>query len=194
MKKHSFVILFSAASFAFAASAQSPNSDQLGKATPQQQLRQKAFELAPIKSATDLKNYMIMTPNRVSPLRYLPTQARETFLGSLTFNEKGLTGYNYKILQDSLTPNQTSQVLALFGQQHLTDLTHGKPINQQAAQPGSLLPTLKQDILRNGDVTPAWYYDPEGGGGTEGGGTKGYWCSSRATCSPKGNDICTSNC
>lgn len=188
MKKHFFGLLFSAASFAFAASAQSSNSDRLGTATPQQQLRQKAFELAPIKSAADLKNYIIMTPNRVSALRYLPAQAKETFLGSLTFNEKGLTGFNYKVLQDNLTPNQTSQVLALFGQQHLTDMTYGKtaPISPNTLDP--LLPLLKQENLKNGILTPS------GGRGELTPDYGEYYCAAKATCRKEVGAICTSNC
>lgn len=78
-----------------------------------------ALSLAPIKSSKDLKNYLKMTPLSASPLNKFTKLDRLIFLNSITFNDKGVTGFNIQILKNSLLVEDAKQVLSLFGYQHL---------------------------------------------------------------------------
>lgn len=85
-----------------------------------------AISVAPIKSASDLSNYVKMTPKTQSSLKYLSASDQRFFLASLTFNEKGLTGFDYGVLKKSLSAKQIAEVLSLFGYQHLTNQISGQ--------------------------------------------------------------------
>jgi hypothetical protein len=74
--------------------------------------------VAPIQSAEDIGFHMDQAKRRGSPLLNLSEKSRERFLESLTFNEKGLTGFRYDDLLHELSATQIYQVLALIGQQH----------------------------------------------------------------------------
>ena len=82
-----------------------------------------AFIAAPIKSARDLQSYR--NSGLDSPLDKLSSRNKAQFLRSLTFNEKGLTGFRYDVLEQDLTPTEIYAVLALFGSQHLTSMLDG---------------------------------------------------------------------
>src|SRR3546814_7421578 len=73
-----------------------------------------SYELADVKSRDDLAMHL-RRAGRDSPLNALSLAARERFLDSLAFNEKGLTGYRYDDLQRELTVTQASRILRLFG-------------------------------------------------------------------------------
>lgn len=122
--------------------------------------------LAPIKSA----QHLVKLNTEDSPLQTLPQEARQPFLDSLTFNEHGLTGFNYHILETQLTARQIYKILALFGAQHLIQ-------NFQQAEVISSLDhlLLEQDFQPNGD-----HYN--------------YECASRATCAYAQQRICMSSC
>src|SRR5690606_28838013 len=51
---------------------------------------------ATIRSETDLKNYLQATPIARTPLGKLSQSAQRQFLASVTFNENGLTGFDYR--------------------------------------------------------------------------------------------------
>lgn len=137
--------------------------------------RELAFLLAPIKTKEDLDRYLEelrQNPNATSPLHQLSPGARDRFLNSLVFTEAGLGGYYYGDLQAQLTASQIYRLLSLFGAQHTTPRIRGARIESRADQlimdqPESMLP-------------PADY--------------EHYECVSRATCGPRTNYICTSNC
>jgi hypothetical protein len=77
------------------------------------------FSIAPIKSAEELANYIKSTPTGKSPLRYFSNVDRRIFLDSLTFGEKGLSGFSYGALKSSLNQKKATEVLSLFGAQYL---------------------------------------------------------------------------
>lgn len=79
-----------------------------------------AFAVAPIKSAQDLLIYQKMTPAKESPFHLLSPNARREFLESLSFNDQGVAGFKYSILEQELTPTQIFRVLALLGSQSNT--------------------------------------------------------------------------
>ncbi|HEX2121466.1 MAG TPA: hypothetical protein VHL59_07475 [Thermoanaerobaculia bacterium] len=137
--------------------------------------RELAFLLAPIKTREDLDRYMAelrQNPDARSPLNLLSPAARERFVNSLVFTERGLGGYYYGDLQSQLTASQIYRLLSLFGAQHTTPLVRGARIESRADQ----LIMLSDPVA----AAPADY--------------EHYECVSRATCGPRTNYICTSNC
>ncbi len=135
-----------------------------------------AFLLAPVKSKADLDQYqeqLRQNPEARSPLNLLSPAARDRFLNSLVFTDRGLGGYQYRDLQAQLTASQIYQLLSLFGAQHTTSLLKGARVESKADQ-----------IIMENDFEivqpPADYKDME--------------CVSRATCGPRLNYICMSGC
>ncbi|MDN5781325.1 MAG: hypothetical protein L0H23_04775 [Luteimonas sp.] len=80
---------------------------------------------ATIRSQSDLSEYLQATPIARTPLGKLSPGAQRRFLGSLTFNEKGLTGFDYRALSDELSASEIHQVLGLFEMQRTTALIPG---------------------------------------------------------------------
>jgi hypothetical protein len=165
----------------FATHALAESSDFVLQADEAVTVRNIAFELAPVKSQQTLRAYQSITPEVLSPLGKLSASARAEFLSSLTFNEKGLTGFNYRVLEDELTPSQAHSVLALFGAQRLTTLLKGARVETETDQ--KLLKGSQAKSIFN-----PW------GDGDEGGNEKEYYCSGRATCSYSPANICMSSC
>ncbi|HJR72089.1 MAG TPA: hypothetical protein VJ806_00430 [Luteimonas sp.] len=128
--------------------------------------------LAPIKSSTDLRSYVLnKQPN--SPLNRLSPGAQKRFIESIQFNEKGVTTYDYADLRAELTASQVYEVLALFGIQGTTAIIPGLRVNSDA----------DRAIMAPRGAVPMQFPDyPD------------MMCESRATCSPSVTKICTSNC
>lgn len=76
--------------------------------------------LAPVKSQLELASYLQSA--KATPLDGLSPAAKRRFLASLTFNESGLTGFDYSDLRAELTVTQVYRVLAIFGAQRLAHL------------------------------------------------------------------------
>jgi hypothetical protein len=98
-------------------------------------------------------------------------------LSSITFGEKGITGFHFADLQSELTVSQIYDVLVLFGVQ--------KDV--------AIIPNARVETAADKRVISAFPIIPGDGGGTDTDYT-GYKCASRATCSVSTSDICTSNC
>ena len=79
------------------------------------QRRPPVTPLGVIRSQRDLQRYLSSHLKLDSPLNALSRGARERFLSSITFNEKGITGFHYADLQTELTASQMRDVLHLFG-------------------------------------------------------------------------------
>ncbi len=65
---------------------------------------------AMISSAGDLNKYLQSATRSASPLGALSPNGRGRFLASLSFNQRGLTGFRYDDLQAELTPTQIYQI------------------------------------------------------------------------------------
>ncbi len=129
---------------------------------------QLARELAPLKSARDVYIYNNATPKHLSPLSALQRTERDRFVQSLRFNDKGLTQFDYTLLQ-SLSPTEIYKVLALFGMQSGSGRIKAAPrteLDKDAAAPSLMMADFLTD----------------------------YRCESRATCSFSVRMACTSNC
>lgn len=136
------------------------------------------FLVAPIKSSSDLKQHLraVESSKVASPLARLSRDARDRFVASVTFNEKGVTGYRTDALEGELTVSQIYQVLALFGQQRNT----------------SFFARARVESELDREIKSMFESDLKSGCGL--GDHNNYKCSSRATCSRSLGDICTSNC
>ncbi len=121
---------------------------------------------APVKSAESLS----VIESRSSPLDYLSDEGKATFIDSLSFNDYGVTSFNYRVLENELTYSQIREVLSLIGFQHLTSMIDGAEI--------------KSDLDRLLADQPI--FDSED--------HKDYECESRGTCSSSQTKICTSTC
>jgi hypothetical protein len=161
----------------FAAHASAESSDFAIQADESVNTRNVAFELAPVKSQQTLRAYQSITPEVLSPLGKLSASARAEFLSSLTFNEKGLTGFNYRVLEDELTTSQVHSVLALFGAQHLTSRLEGARVETEVDQ--KLLKGSQAKSIFN-----PWLDENE----------KGYRCYEKGSCVEAKGWICTKNC
>ena len=124
-----------------------------------------ALERAPLKSASDVYQYMQAMPKNLSPLSALSGADRDKFIQSLRFNEKGLTQFDYTTLK-GLSAAEVYKVLALFGLQTSADL-----IGVDKKSGGNPRPQMiMADFLLD------------------------HYCQSRATCRESSAHACTSNC
>jgi hypothetical protein len=147
-------------------------------------------DMAMIRSEADLKSYLQSAPISRTPLGKLSLSAQRQFLASLTFNEKGLTGFNYRALPDELSVSEIYQVLSLFGMQRTTamipdarietsvDAAIMRHISPQACPP-------RGPKIQGSEVSPQFGCD---------GDRKEYRCESKGTCQSRNTYICTSNC
>lgn len=128
-----------------------------------------ARQLAPLKSASDVSQYLQTTPSRLSPFSDFSDSDREKFVQSLQFNEKGLTQFDYTVLEQ-LSSAQVYKILSLFGMQSSTGLIKARS-NTTTDRDVSAPSTMRMaDFLLD------------------------YRCSDRATCSSSMRNACTSNC
>ncbi|WP_181259144.1 hypothetical protein [Pseudoduganella armeniaca] len=215
-RKWMFMLMMAAAS---CAGAVEPQAEQAAKAAT---VRQEVLDrylaakgeldllLAPVKSEQALQRYLMQTPAARNPLNALAADTRQEFLDSLTFNETGLTSYNYQVLLDNLTPKQAKAVLALFGSQgDMRYYTQAK----RAPAPGvdnsmycELVPDA-DDWCGNGDGGGGgwdgggWGDGPVGGGGGGGGNLGGgrtvypnMYCESPKRCVSRAGSSCSDRC
>lgn len=70
---------------------------------------------ARIKSLAEFYAYDFSVPPLANPLNRLSQAARQRFVKSLVFNERGITGYATGDLRSELTAEQIYDILVLFG-------------------------------------------------------------------------------
>ena len=139
--------------------------------------RELAFQMAPIKSAADLSDYLAKNKGKTTPLSALSPGAQQRFLKSLMFTEKGLATFAYPDLRAELTASQIYQILSLFGSQRSINAIKGMSGTTQADR---LIINANQ-LAPNSTITPYTDYSD-------------YECEARGTCSWMQFKICTSNC
>jgi hypothetical protein len=127
---------------------------------------------APIRSRRDLVRHLRASRDEGSPLLALSEEGRRRFLSSLTFNEKGVTGYRYDDLERELTATEAYLILALFGVQG--DVARMQNLREETFLDRELKSLMKTQC-QNGD-----YMD--------------YRCESRATCTSHTRYICKASC
>ena len=139
---------------------------------------------APIKSNQDLNDYL--AAQQVTPLDKFSATARQDFLDSLVFGEKGLASFRYDLLEKELTPTDIYSLLSLFGLQ-------GGTAQLDGAQAKT---SLDRAILQMNDQQYANSFDGFGGGfpGTSDDFLEGYKCDSPGSCVLADGYACTSNC
>lgn len=70
---------------------------------------------ARIKSLAEFHAYDFSVPPLANPVNRLSQDARRRFVDSLTFNDRGITGYATGDLRSELTAEQIYDILLLFG-------------------------------------------------------------------------------
>lgn len=151
-----------------------------------------AYLIAPIKHPRDIKEVLVSARGGKSPLNLLSPKARERFLASLRFTERGLSSFDYRPLTEELAVREIYQVLALFGMQRATSLMDtarvesdlDRAILDQGTDLGSAKSTCTIEKAAAGLPTIAACQ----------GDRQGYRCASKGTCESKSGYICTSNC
>ena len=183
--------------FLSAAAARSPHtSDQLSlpSSSLDDQFNALTLEGALIKSRADLDEYMDHANFAASPLSKLSIQTRAAFVKSLTFNERGLTGLNHRILEAELTPTEIYRTMSMFGVPHLTYLIPGAhaatALDIKILDVGAAYRANAQRRKYLSDMQ----CEEQGGTGCSGSDHVGYQCFSRGTCRKWNDAICTSNC
>ncbi len=152
-----------------------------------------AYQHAPIKSAADLTTHVSNMPAEDSPLALLSEQQRSRFLASITFNQKGISGYSYNEIRH-LTASQAHEILALFGAQRTTSLIADLQVTSTldfSIMDGAFFVTGKKfgTAMKQKKSWLKLDDDPEGGTDYE-----GYSCESRANCKRTPGYICMGSC
>jgi hypothetical protein len=124
-----------------------------------------------IRSQSDLQRYVSETASSPSPLNALSSGVRARFLSSITFNGKGITGFNYDDLQSELTASQMVAVLHLFGVEN--DVKIIPNVRVEAATDRRRIRTFE-------------LIDP-----SEGTDLKGHWCTRNPHAVRRFDSICT---
>lgn len=130
--------------------------------------------IAPIQSQEELKNHLADLQKNSSPLNLLSPSAREQFVNSVTFNDKGVTSYRYDVLELELTLSQAYRVLALLGAQH--HIVHLKNARVETEMGKEIRSRLQKD-----DHTKCVDYPR-------------YKCVAPATCASAPGYICMHSC
>ena len=127
------------------------------------------YATAAIRSNEDLQRFLMSPQSIDSPLNAMSEAGRQRFLGSLRFNEKGLTAFGYADLETELTPTQIYRILKLFGAE------------RDAAFFSRARIETEDDVkIMDMPRSPIDYRD--------------YECAKRATCTQSNFSICTGNC
>ena len=77
--------------------------------------RDLAAQLAEIKSSKEVARYLSKQGRQETPFSPLSAGARQRFIQSLRFSEKGLASYDYRDLRNELTATEIYRLLSLFG-------------------------------------------------------------------------------
>ena len=149
---------------------------------------------APVKSLRECRTFQKKTPLPDSPLSRLSKAAQNRFIASLTFNEKGTTGFSYAQLESGLSAADVHRVLALFAAQHLTHaISVGRIATETdvAIMEGNCFVGSRKFAALNSGATsgPGGYINPEGGCDD-----KDYACVARATNEQANFKICMTSC
>lgn len=130
--------------------------------------RELAYQLAVIRSSADLDLHRQL---RDSPLNLLSPGARQRFLDSPVFGQRGLASFDYLDLRMELTAAQIYRLLQLFGVQRSLTLIP-QPRVESPADAAVMAALSPGAIIRRGID----YGD--------------HWCESRATCRRSTGAIC----
>jgi hypothetical protein len=178
----------------------SAGTDQRAAVSPFEQ----ALERAPIKSLSAWQQHLSKGVNKSQALGQLHGDALAGFSASLSFNEKGLTGFSYAELRE-LTASEAHNLLSLFGFQHtarlVTDVRIETPLDVAVLNGAFSLSNLpigmqgRQKTIED-DLQALWdslfwddLFDPSGAQDH-----KEYQCIARATCGESKGFVCLRTC
>lgn len=130
-----------------------------------------ALALAKVRSTKDLSRLDAESRARLDKLS---PKARARFLASLTFSDKGLSGFDYTVLVDELTATEIYRILELFGQQHITSMLSDVKVESST---DNLIMSLSKDPTMKMRADHMKYR-----------------CETRSTCVSSTPHICMSSC
>ena len=132
--------------------------------------RDLATQMAEIKSRADLNRYLAKSRND-SPLSLLSAGAKQRFVQSLRFSDRGLASFDYRDLRDELTASQIYRILSLFGAERTT-----------ASIPNLRVSSTTDELilLQRGGVSQLRMTEDY----------PGFACISRASCAKAADHIC----
>ena len=146
-----------------------------------------AWAMAPIKTKRALKRLA----RRDSLLDLLTPSSKKRFIKSIVFRKDGLGGFDYRDLEEELTPTQIYKILSLFGVQHT--IRYMKKARIETQTDVLLLSNPIPALKRNNSLIsspPVTIMQPIGGFADH----IGYHCESRATCAQDNSKVCMSRC
>ncbi len=159
---------------------------------------QKAINTAPIMSAAELDQHIDSSTALNSPLGKLSDSGLNRFIASMTFNEKGLTGYSYAELE-GVPATDVHKILSLFGVERTTKMISNARIQsiRDAEIMGDNLLSEKSTKVKKGSLseTSAWgdVFNPWGD--TTFADYPGFYCAGKGSCEEKSRSICIgANC
>lgn len=146
---------------------------------------------ATIKSVYDL-NRLMQNP-AVGPLRYLSRPAQLRFARSLTFNDRGVTGFSYQDIERELSASQAFELLASIGQQQFLPRLDGLRVESELDE--MLLEGRVPGIRAGGKcLMPSLPVINGHSEATCDGFLKDYRCTGPGNCAAALQNACTSNC
>jgi len=146
-------------------------------------------DMAPIKTPQDLYRFSHLK----SPLDKLTPNSKQHFIESITFNERGITGFGISELEYELTPTEIYKVLALIGYQNFTYKFQNARVETSL---DSLLLANKNlvDLLNKNKNKQTDVNKDNTSNMRMSGFLEGYRCESKGTCELDSSRACTSNC
>ncbi len=146
---------------------------------------------APVKSQMDLRNFM--ASNRTTALDALSQNSKRDFIGSLKFTKKGLSSFNYNVLEAELTPTEIYGILSMFGLQRGTgQFDNARPQTSLDQAILNLYGENNRSIQANSGFESQFHGGSWGKIADE--FLEGYRCLSQGTCVQADGHACTSNC
>jgi superfamily I DNA/RNA helicase len=92
--------------------------------------REIANRMAVVRNKAELASYLASAPKN-SPLMLLSKGARQRFLQSLIFTDRGLASFQYSELRSELNASQIYRLLSIFGAQNSTKSIPGLRVESE---------------------------------------------------------------
>ncbi len=129
-----FLLLAAVVAASGSAKGEPPTDAELRVASAKAEHDQRELDraLAPVKSLSDFYKHMQQDNAAAAAFRKLDASSQAVFVNSLTFNEKGLTGFNYKVVEDFLTLSEAYHLLGCFGVQRVVRGLKGIKVESRA--------------------------------------------------------------
>lgn len=131
--------------------------------------RELAATLAPVKNRAQLEAYLREHRGASSPFHGLRPASLQRFSGSLAFNDRGMSSYDYTPLRRELTASQIFRILRVFGVEDSASRIPGMKVRSHADR------LVVETHLRHS-------------------GHHDMYCVASGSCAPRTGWVCTNHC